>query len=118
MGRTTGWALGAKIRLAMWATAPRASIPISSGTVLLGALAVLPRIIRVYAAVMITEAAIRRPSSVRLLALKVRRIAFLSASSRAVTDMGASLPGPVAATVEPGSRTGQGYDDPEMGMLP
>ncbi len=47
MGRNTGWALGAKIRLAMWATPPSSSMTSISGTTSAGALAVLPRIIRV-----------------------------------------------------------------------
>ncbi len=42
MGRMTGWALGARIRLAMWATAPSSSMTSSSGTTSAGFLAVFP----------------------------------------------------------------------------
>ena len=46
MGRTTGLALGTKIRLAMWATAPRPSMTASRGATSVGTLAVFPKIIR------------------------------------------------------------------------
>ncbi len=42
MGRTTGWALGTKMRLAMWATPPRANMMASSGPTSVGTLAVFP----------------------------------------------------------------------------
>ncbi len=45
MGRMTGWALGTKMRLAIWATPPSANMTSISGTTSAGALAVLPTII-------------------------------------------------------------------------
>ena len=47
MGRTTGWARGTKIRLAMWATAPRARMAAIRGITSFGMCEVFPRIIRV-----------------------------------------------------------------------
>ena len=42
MGSTTGCALGTKIRLAMWATPPRASMTANRGATSFGTLAVFP----------------------------------------------------------------------------
>ncbi len=47
MGSTTATASGTKMRLAMWATAPRTSMNTRRGTTSLGTFEVLPRIIRV-----------------------------------------------------------------------
>ncbi len=47
MGRTTGWALGTRMRLAMWATPPSPNMASISGTTSSGILEVFPRIIRV-----------------------------------------------------------------------